>query len=89
MTVELIAVSMPGCVDCARFKNYWEEVRSSFPGVVFREVDALTPEGQDLVAEHQILASPGILVNGSLFSTGPVPKDALAAKLRELNSEKS
>ncbi|MBI4133940.1 MAG: thioredoxin family protein [Candidatus Terrybacteria bacterium] len=88
MTVELIEVSVPGCVDCTRFKKYWEETRSQFPGVAFREVDALTPEGQNLLLEHQILASPGILVNGSLFSTGPVPKDALAAKLRELGGDK-
>lgn len=89
MTVELIAVSVPGCVDCARFKKYWEEAKSQFPGVTLREVDALTPEGQNLVVQHQILASPGILVNGSLFSTGSVPKDALAVKLRELGGDKS
>ena len=85
-SIRLEEVTVPGCVDCARFKKFWEGARQEFPDVEFREIDAMSPQGMELVQKHQILASPGILLNGELFSTGGVPKEALLKKLREISS---
>mgnify|MGYP000219784046 CR=1 FL=1 len=35
-----------------------------------REVSVLTEEGQALAREHGVFASPGIILNGELFSSG-------------------
>lgn len=85
--VSVIEVSVPGCVDCARFKKFWETAKADFPNVQMREVDATTPEGMELVGKHAIFASPGIIINEELFSTGAVNKEAFLKKLKELANE--
>ncbi len=78
-------LSSPGCHNCAAFKEFWEGESANWPNVTFREVSLVDPEGQELVQKHQIFASPGIIVNGELFSTGGVDQEALKAKLKELS----
>lgn len=86
VAVDLITV--PGCIQCAQFKKFWDEAKREFPGVELREIDATTAEGMDAVRKHQIFASPGILIQGKLFSTGGVNKNAFLARLRELDGDK-
>lgn len=83
--VLLEELSSPGCHNCAAFKAMWEEIKGNWPNVTFKEVSIVDPEGQELVQKHQIFASPGILLNGELFSTGGVNKDDLIKKLTELS----
>ena len=53
--------------------------------MTFRELDITTPDGQELVQKHMIMASPGLVINGELFSTGGVNTDEFLAKLKELS----
>lgn len=85
-TVSLLELSSPGCLQCKQFEVFWERTKGQFPNVELRKVDVTTPEGQQLAQEHMILASPGIIINGALFSTGGVPEARLVAKLQELSS---
>lgn len=84
--VSLIELSAPGCEHCAAFKNFWQSVAKDWPRVNFREVSVTTPEGQDLASRHLIFASPGIILNGELFSTGGVNREKFLAKLKELTA---
>lgn len=83
--ITLEELSSPGCHNCAAFKEFWEEEKANWPNVTFREVSLTDPEGQELVQKHQIFASPGIIINGELFSTGGVDKESFKAKLTELS----
>ncbi len=83
--VLLEELSSPGCHNCAAFKKLWEEIKPNWPNVTFKEVSIIDAEGQALVQKHQIMASPGILLNGELFSTGGVNKDDFIKKLGELS----
>lgn len=76
-------------MDCARFKKLWvEKLSKEFSDAQFEEISAIEPEGQELVARHGIMASPGIVINGELFSVGPVNEKALREKLkRSSNNE--
>lgn len=89
MAIKLMEVTIPGCVACARFKKLWEDKLSKeFPNVEFETIDATEPGGQEILIEHTIFATPGLLINGEVFSTGPVNEKKLRAKLEELgNSE--
>ena len=82
--IRLEEITVPGCVECARFKKFWEEIKGQFPSVEFHEIDATTPEGMDMVQKHMVFASPGIIINGELFSTGGVNKDKFIARLKKL-----
>ncbi len=84
--VELIELSAPGCQHCAAFREFWQSVAKDWPQVKFREVSVTTAEGQTLASQHLIFASPGIILNGELFSTGGVNKEQFLEKLKALSA---
>jgi len=77
-------LTSPGCVHCAEFKKYWEGVKDKFPEVEMNEIDLTSDKGQEMVQKHMIMASPGVIINGELFSTGGVNKEKFEEKLKEL-----
>ena len=83
--VVLEELSSPGCHNCAAFKEFWEEEKANWPNVKFTEVSLVDPAGQEMVQKYQIFASPGIILNGELFATGGIDKDAFLEKLKELS----
>ncbi len=83
--VLLEELSSPGCHNCAGFKEMWEGIKGEWPNVTFKEVSLVDPAGQEMVQKYQIFASPGIILNGELFSTGGVNKDEFIKKLQDLS----
>jgi glutaredoxin len=84
--VHVTELSSPGCHNCEAFKAFWEEEKAHWPNVTFTDVSIVTPEGQELVQKYQIFASPGIIVNDELFSTGGINKDEFKEKLKALSA---
>ena len=85
MKIILEILSSPGCVHCAEFKKYWESVKAQFPEVEMSEIDLTSDKGQEMVSRYVIMASPGVIINGELFSTGGVDKKKFEAKLKSMN----
>ena len=83
--IVLEELTSPGCHNCAAFKAFWEEEKVNWPDVKFSEVSIVDPEGQEMVQKYQIFASPGIIINGELFSTGGIDKEKFLDKLKELS----
>jgi glutaredoxin len=84
--VVLEELSSPGCHNCEAFKAFWEEEKAQWPNVTFKDVSIITPEGQEMVQKYQIFASPGIILNGELFSTGGINKEEFKLKLQALSA---
>lgn len=84
--VSLIEVSSPGCHNCAAFRAMWDEEKANWPNVTFKEVSLMSPDARDIIMKHRILASPGIILNDELFSTGPVEETAFLSRLQELST---
>ena len=80
-------LSSPGCHNCAAFKVFWDEIKVNWPNVTFTELSIIEPAGQEMIQKYQIFASPGIIINGELFSTGGVNRDDFIKKLEELSKE--
>ncbi|MEK7193529.1 MAG: thioredoxin family protein [Patescibacteria group bacterium] len=87
MKITLQELSAPGCVHCAEFERFWHSIEKDFPNVEYKKIDITTPEGTDLVRKHMIFASPGIVINDEVFSTGGINKDKFVAKLKELSEK--
>jgi len=85
--IVLEELSSPGCHNCEAFKSFWETEKANWPNVEFKDVSIMTPEGQEMVQKHSIFASPGILLNGELFSTGGINQEDFKAKLKALSAE--
>jgi len=75
---------VPGCVHCKEAMDYFEEIKPQYPEMAVEEIDATTPEGTELVGKHGIFSSPGIIINGELFSTGGLNKKKFTEKLDSL-----
>ncbi len=85
--VILQELSSPGCHNCKAFEEYWATIMKDYPQVKYSNVSILTPEGQALAVQHGIFASPGIVLNGELFSTGGVNKNDFLKKIKELSAK--
>lgn len=83
--IELIEITSPGCAHCAEFAEFWHSIEKDWQNVNFKDVSITAPEGQELVSKHMIMSSPGIILNGELFSTGGVNKEEFVEKLKELS----
>ena len=77
-------LTMVNCHSCEEVKKVFDEIMPDFPKVKVDEIDITTPEGQKLVQKYSVMASPGIIINGELFSTGGVSKEKLIEKLKSL-----
>jgi len=78
-------LTMVGCHNCAAAKKIFDEVIPEYPNVEVTEIDITSEEGQELVAKYAVLASPGIIIDDELFSTGGVDRDKLVEKLKSLD----
>lgn len=78
-------VTAPGCHECAKVKKIFEELQPQYPKMQIVEIDITSPQGMELVQKYGIMSSPGIIVNGELFSTGGINKPEFIKKLDELN----
>ncbi len=85
MTITVQELSSPGCVHCAEFERFWRSIEKDWPNVEYKKIEITTPEGEELIHKHMIFASPGIIINGELFSTGGFHKDKFVSKLKELS----
>jgi len=78
-------LTMAGCHNCEAVKKIFDEVIPEFKDKVeVAEIDMVTTEGQELVQKYSVMASPGIIINDELFSTGGVNKEKLVEKLKSL-----
>jgi len=80
-------VTVENCYHCAKAKEIFEELKPQYPEMKIEEIDVTTPEGMELVSKYEIFQSPGIIINGELFSTGGLNKDKFIEKLDSLKSK--
>lgn len=84
-TISLIELSSPGCQICKMFEEFWKSVKANWPNVKYEDISIITPEGQSLASKYMIFSSPGIIINGELFSSGGFDRDKFVLKLKELS----
>lgn len=81
--VKIQEISTPGCSSCANAKEFLEEeIKPNFPNVEIEYIEMLSDQGQKMVREYGIMSSPGIIVNGELFSVGRLDKNELIEKIK-------
>jgi len=86
MKITVQELSSPGCHICKEFEEFWNSIKNDWPNVEYRNISVTTPEGQELAGKYMIFASPGIIINGELFSTGGFDREKFIAKLKTLSS---
>jgi len=84
-TVILEELSSPGCHSCQVFEEFWHRVEDQFPNVQYKNISVVSDEGMEMASKYMVLTSPGIVINGELFSTGGVNQEKLVNKIKELS----
>jgi len=85
--VTVLEVVSSGCKICQVVEKFWEDHKQEWPNVIFRRVDVVTSEGTELAQKYLILASPGIIINGELFSVGGFDQTKFLDKLKEVSKQ--
>ncbi|MEK7636270.1 MAG: thioredoxin family protein [Patescibacteria group bacterium] len=85
-SVQLQILKTPGCQICHRFLSFWETHKAEFSNITTEVLDIVESEkAQELVQKFQIFSSPGIIINGELFSTGGYDETSFLTRLKELS----
>jgi glutaredoxin len=85
-TIKIQELSTKGCSHCQEARKLLEQkIKSQFPNVEIEYIDMMTEQGQKMVQDYGIMASPGIVVNGELFSVGGLNKNKLIEKIKSLS----
>ena len=79
--IEVKVLRTPGCSHCAMVLKELEELKEEFDLNIV-EIDVV--EHPEEATKYGIMVSPGVVINGKLASQGPVSKEELRKKLREL-----
>lgn len=78
--VEAVVVTAPSCHLC---EDALEVLREWEPALQVRAVDIRSDEGRALVERHRPALTPLVLVDGTPFSAGRLPRGKLRRLLRE------
>lgn len=80
-------ITVTGCIACKHFEEWWKTASADFPNVKVERINMDDPGWQEMVSKYHIMASPGIIINGELFSSGGVNTVTLAKKLKEIDGK--
>ncbi len=75
-------ISPDDCPNCGEVREQLDNLKQTYPALAIKSVDAHTPEGEELILKHGILASPGILINDKFFSMGAVSEHKLNSAIK-------
>ncbi|MBI2096910.1 MAG: thioredoxin family protein [Candidatus Sungbacteria bacterium] len=82
--INMTLVSREGCVHCAETKEILKKIQPEYPELAVEEIDMTTPQGQEFISKYGIMSSPGVIINGELFSMGGTTEKELRKKFAEL-----
>lgn len=80
---EIILLTEPYCGHCDRAKEVLHFLSAEFTLSV-TEIDLACDEGHKLAIEHAVASAPGLLVDGVLFSHGPLDGHKLRMTLESI-----
>lgn len=63
-------------------KRTIKKIQPEYPELAITEVDMITLEVQKLISKYGIMSSPGVIINGELFSMGGTTEKELGINLQ-------
>lgn len=80
--IEMLFITVPNCVQCAKARHVIEKVQPDFPELKVEYIDVTVhPE---ILQQYRVLSAPGIVINGKLEYTGGLEEDAFRERLKQL-----
>lgn len=83
--IEVLFLSVPNCVQCAKAKKVIEKVQPDFPDTKVTYIDVT--QQPEILQTYRVLSSPGIVIDGTLRYTGGLDETAFRAQLKALSGK--
>ena len=80
--IDILFITIPGCVQCAKAKYVIQKVQPDFPDMKVSYVDVT--EQPDILQQYRVLSAPGIVINGKLEFTGGLDETLFRERLKKL-----
>ncbi len=81
--IEVLFITVPNCVQCAKAKKVIEKVQPDFPDMRVEYIDVT--EHPEILQKYPVMSSPGIVVNGKLEYTGGLDEAAFRDRLKKIS----
>ncbi len=79
--IDVLFITVPNCVQCAKAKKVIEKVQSDFPEMNVEYIDVT--EHPEILQKYRVMSSPGIVINGKLEYTGGLDEKAFRDQLKK------
>lgn len=80
MVKEVIVLDTPGCAYCAEAESFIEKLKKD-KKLKFKLKIIDVTKNPEILQKYTVFSAPGIVIDGKLFSTGPVNKTLLEKEL--------
>lgn len=80
--IDMLFITVPNCVQCAKAKHVIEQVQPDFPELKVEYLDVT--QHPEILQQYRVLSAPGIVLNGKLEYTGGLDEAAFRERLRQL-----
>lgn len=81
--IEVLFITVPNCVQCAKAKKVIEKVQPDFPDMKVEYIDVT--EHPEILQKYRVMSSPGIVINGKLEYTGGLDEAAFRDRLMKIS----
>lgn len=81
--IEVLFLTVPNCVQCAKAKRVIEKVQPEFPQMKVMYIDVT--QQPEILQKYHVMSSPGIVLNGALEYTGGLEESTFRARLKQLS----
>lgn len=82
--IEILFITVPNCVQCAKAKKVIDKVRPDFPDMKVEYIDVT--EQPEILQKYRVMSSPGIVINGKLEYTGGLDEAAFRERLKKISA---
>lgn len=80
-STRITLVTAPGCHFCDDAQHVLSQLKTAGAAIELEHVEATSPAGLALLAEHRPPMNPLVIVDGSYFSAGRLPRRKLQTLL--------
>lgn len=81
--IEVLFLTVPNCVQCAKARKVIEKVQPDFPDMKVTYLDVT--QRPEILQKYRVLSSPGIVIDGRLEYTGGLDEVAFRVHLQKLS----
>ena len=81
--IEVLFLTVPNCVQCAKAKKVIEKVQPDFPDMKVEYIDVT--EHPEILQKYPFMSSPGIVVNGKLEYSGGLNETVFRDQLKKIS----